>query len=384
MHNEETYKKGVLMKLFFSPILLFLFFFCFFIPPDDAISEIINSVKSIEPKINGKTSEAHQIQFRTYCYDIFTGEKLPCPFKVNISKAFDEACVGGPGITCGHNDAKHIPASRLTILINNDAETTRILGGVADAQKSNPSNELPTRISQPEYEFKYLSGEISGLLSIRKHSAYPPNNYIFVSPPCESIYTCTTITPVMVEHCGGMNYCQRFIELPKPTPPTEENMFGWWDGYVRCGKSSDCDVPDNIDPNTWLQYDKPYNWPAHPTTNWGQWQFLWELTLLANRWYSAFGKPLVLNDISLPHGGLLDVDSNWKTPHSSHRKGIDADILRTSVPVNMRPSGSNDKRWIKLYRKYKILKNLNLKYLTNPVDYNHLQYMNFINIIVLP
>jgi hypothetical protein len=372
------------MKRFLNTITILLSIF--FITLGDATAEMIGGMATIDPKIviNGKTIESYQIKFRTYCYNILTGEKLPCPFKVNISKAFDQSCIGGPDIKCGHNDAKHEPSSRLAILINNNAETTRILGGVADTQNPVPSNELPIRISNPYYDFKYLSGEITGLISIRKYSAYPPSGYKFVSPPCDSNYTCTTITPVSVEHCGSKDYCQRFVELPEPMPPTEENLLGWWDGYVRCGKSSDCDVPDNIDPNSWLQYDKPYNWPAHPTTNWGQWQFLWELTLLANRWYSAFGKPLVINDISLPRGGLLDVDSNWKTPHSSHRKGIDADILRISVPANMRPSGSSDTRWLDLYREFDLFKYSSLRCLEKKRDYNHLQHINYFNIIVLP
>ena len=33
-----------------------------------------------------------------------------------------------------------------------------------------------------------------------------------------------------------------------------------------------------------------------------------------------------MNDISLPFGGLFDIDGNWRSPHGSHRTGKDVDI----------------------------------------------------------
>lgn len=44
--------------------------------------------------------------------------------------------------------------------------------------------------------------------------------------------------------------------------------------------------------------------------------------------FNAFGKKLGINDMSLPSGGLFDIEGNWQTPHLSHRRGASADIDR--------------------------------------------------------
>jgi hypothetical protein len=163
--------------------------------------------------------------------------------------------------------------------------------------------------------------------------------------------------------------------LPKPLTPD--------DGYIRCGKSSNCtNIPDTADdPATWLTYDAPYNWPAHPTTDWGDPQLLQELSSLAQTWYATFRKPIVINDISLPYGGLLDVNIDWKRPHASHRQGISADILKIGIPAYIRPTGnSTDKKWAKVWKDYHLLDDVNLEYedcayKVNGIcvpDYNHL------------
>jgi murein endopeptidase len=101
--------------------------------------------------------------------------------------------------------------------------------------------------------------------------------------------------------------------------------------------------------------------------------------MLARKWYQTFKKPLVINDISLPKGGLLDCKTpekpNWNTPHSSHRKGIEADILSVSVPESVgRPSKPDDEKWLELYDKYNIFDRLKLQCLEKKKDYNHLYY----------
>ncbi|MHB9098080.1 MAG: penicillin-insensitive murein endopeptidase [Syntrophales bacterium] len=375
------------MKRYLHTILFPCLFFHLVIIPGYAISEIIDDMVSVEPRIiiKEKVMAAPKVSFSTYCYDIFSGKKIECACEVTISRAYDESCSGGPDIQCGHNDMQHTPSSRSEILNNNNTETARILGGLTNAWQPTMTTKLKPVSLAGDYHFNYFSGEITGMVSMKRLIYGLPSGWRFVSP-CESSFTCTGFTPIFTEHwCDENNArCQRFIELAEPIPPTEENLQSWADGYVRCGLSSNCDVPDNIDPVNWLQYDKPNNWPAHPTTNWGQWQFLFELRILANRWYRAFGKPLVINDISLPRGGLLDTKSNWKTPHSSHRQGIDADILRVSVPTNMRPSGPADRRWIRIYEDNELLRGLNIVYAEKIKDYNHLQYDNFVKIFVLP
>jgi len=59
---------------------------------------------------------------------------------------------------------------------------------------------------------------------------------------------------------------------------------------------------------------------------------------------------LMLNDMSLPWGGLFDVNANWGRPHSGHRRGDSVDINRQvfdvdasimiSLPTNQRANVS--------------------------------------------
>ena len=53
------------------------------------------------------------------------------------------------------------------------------------------------------------------------------------------------------------------------------------------------------------------------------------LSLIAWRYFEdTGGDSLGINDISLPKGGLFDINNDWVTPHSEHRAGTDADIDR--------------------------------------------------------
>lgn len=266
------------------------------------ISQGLQASISIDPRIldqQGNVVEDHEIQFSTYCYDVVNGDKNRCTVKVTITSAVDETCLGVAGIQCGHVDAQHTPASRSVILGKNDNETARILGGLTNEFQKTMTTKLEGVTRAGDYYYYYSAGEITGQVNITQVANGLPEGWKFL-PPCESEDTCTYLTPVITEHCGDNDSCQRFVELDAPIPPTEENQ-PWGDGYVRCGMSSDCFVPDppNFNPAEWLQYDKPNNWPAHPTTNWGQWQFLDELKALARRWYITFKKPLVINDMTL-------------------------------------------------------------------------------------
>ncbi len=56
------------------------------------------------------------------------------------------------------------------------------------------------------------------------------------------------------------------------------------------------------------------------------------LPLMASTWVDSFKQTMLfINDISLPYGGLFDVDTNWRPEHKEHREGLDVD-LRTEIP----------------------------------------------------
>lgn len=369
------------MKRHINFFLSFFIVTVYLLMPSPALSQYRWPTKSLEPRYDA-AGEKPKIVMNTRCVYVFTGETVPCSYDTSIIQAHEENnCQGSANTACGHNDNEHT-LSRSQILNNNDTETARILGGLTDAmQPDKITAKLEKRENQMGYSFTYHSGEISGKITVKKVTKLVGGGFFL--PPCkdEDRRYCTSIMDVNVEHCGGKYSCERFVELPEPWPPNEYDIY-WSDGYVRCGMSEKCkDVPDNINPENWLEYDRPYNWPAHPTVHWGKWDFNFELRMLARKWYQTFGKPLVINDISLPKGGLLDVAKDWtaKMGHSSHRKGVNADILGVSVPLRMRPSSPDDFKWLALYRKYNLFDKLKLRCLEEKRDYNHLIYKGKIN-----
>jgi hypothetical protein len=62
------------------------------------------------------------------------------------------------------------------------------------------------------------------------------------------------------------------------------------------------------------------------------------LLKIAIKWHSSFPAEqlLFINDMSLPYGGLFDVNGQWNTSggHSSHRIGTDVDI-RSELPAGI-------------------------------------------------
>lgn len=79
----------------------------------------------------------------------------------------------------------------------------------------------------------------------------------------------------------------------------------------------------------------------HKKNHYGTSTFNRVLKRIAQQYYDEFScyekaadgshlgyQPIGVNDMSLPYGGVFDINQNWKTPHSSpgHHKGLAADI----------------------------------------------------------
>ncbi|MBI5213592.1 MAG: penicillin-insensitive murein endopeptidase [Nitrospirae bacterium] len=331
------------MKKRFSLSFLLSLTFIFLIT-QQVHPEIFTGNNSIEPQdpIRGIKPEW---KFYSSCVDIITGEKLACPFRISIRGEAEDCPQPGPNIQCGHIDAYHTPASRNDLP---ESKKVTVLGGLTDPWQQTQATQLPEHVTtpqNPEYSYTYHAGVLSGNVQVKNFSSRPPSGYYFVSPPCESRQTCTAYAIMEVGHEG-------FFEMPAPLPlpavpppwdsgtepPSEQ-----WDGYVRCGKTADCPEP---------VVDNPYNWPAHPQVHWGEESLYRRLWRLGQYWYEECGTPLVISDMSLPKGGLLDVNQDWSTPHKTHRRGTDIDISAKSVPINgicgPRPTGGTyDPAWEK-------------------------------------
>lgn len=66
----------------------------------------------------------------------------------------------------------------------------------------------------------------------------------------------------------------------------------------------------------------------HPDANWLRNDAKQTLMMIAQIYYMKSGRLLSINDMSLPLGGMFDLDGQYSTNggHTSHRRGLDADI----------------------------------------------------------
>ncbi|MDO8637588.1 MAG: penicillin-insensitive murein endopeptidase, partial [Dehalococcoidia bacterium] len=91
-------------------------------------------------------------------------------------------------------------------------------------------------------------------------------------------------------------------------------------------------------------YDRVGIKPIHPQSHFATSSVLASLTSLAQKYFEAFpGYKLEINDISLPYGGLFDINFDWAPDHVSHRLGTDAD-------VRLVPAGQREKLRRLIYR----------------------------------
>lgn len=59
------------------------------------------------------------------------------------------------------------------------------------------------------------------------------------------------------------------------------------------------------------------------------------LPLMANVWVDSLEQDtLFINDISLPFGGIFDIDGTWAPPHTTHGQGLEVDIRTELLSVN--------------------------------------------------
>jgi hypothetical protein len=63
---------------------------------------------------------------------------------------------------------------------------------------------------------------------------------------------------------------------------------------------------------------------------------------IAGLYKEEFQRRLLINDISLPYGGLFDINGDWQTPHKTHREGKNVDVDdKTAEGISV------DRRWLR-------------------------------------
>jgi hypothetical protein len=74
----------------------------------------------------------------------------------------------------------------------------------------------------------------------------------------------------------------------------------------------------------------------HPDNHYGTTPLLNAIKQLASIFRKQFKKPIYVNDMSLPNGGLYDFKKNWRPPHRTHREGRTVDINSSTMSTQER------------------------------------------------
>jgi len=77
----------------------------------------------------------------------------------------------------------------------------------------------------------------------------------------------------------------------------------------------------------------------HPKNHFGLPSFLEQLKVIGKKWKEEIcpkSDPLYYNDISLPWGGLFDLNGDWKPPHTTHREGKESDLNKRTIKIGDR------------------------------------------------
>jgi hypothetical protein len=100
----------------------------------------------------------------------------------------------------------------------------------------------------------------------------------------------------------------------------------------------DIGVQDLVELPAGSYYNLSGDTGGHLSNHYGLLEMDFRIAEAAARYYSdptLPGNPKVgVNDISLPEGGLLDLNFDWKQPHQTHRKGTEVDFDRVAALSN--------------------------------------------------
>jgi hypothetical protein len=108
-------------------------------------------------------------------------------------------------------------------------------------------------------------------------------------------------------------------------------------GEIRDSADLTVRVPDLYllpESDYYVKYGTPYYAQFHHTppsysddhTHWGKEELINAIYTIAWNYVLRGGEIIYVNDMSLPYGGLFDIQGNWRPPHKTHRTGRNADI----------------------------------------------------------
>lgn len=92
----------------------------------------------------------------------------------------------------------------------------------------------------------------------------------------------------------------------------------------------------------YILYNSDESIGYHPDNHYGAQKLVETLKIIADGYRAVFpnSAPIQINDMSLPWGGIFDIDRDWKRSPAStywlHEQGYGADISKTNIPLENR------------------------------------------------
>ena len=252
--------------------------------------------------------DINTLSYSIYCYNYATGRPAACRFEyeylgydeshlseVDIASACEYGGNGLPSSTsCGGGGHSHSNSRPATF----NGSAVRLLNAEdEDASDYGVKGVQPTGLADSVYQIVLDTPEASGLYSWRFNVRLPPG-FAFTSPSGED--------GVSLDGAERNILGTNIIEVKNLVQfPAHEN-------YLKVRSPDDRHVDQDA-----------YQVEAAMHSS---------LTAFAHEYRLLSGSSdyrISFNDISLPLGGLFDINGGWTRPHGSHRRGRDADLNKT-------------------------------------------------------
>jgi hypothetical protein len=260
------------------------------------ITGIVHEEKfSIYPSMNNNTN---RVMTMISCYDAWKGTQLSCPYTQEVI-GLKEPYVGSDDTAIANNGGHVHNYDTRPYFYPADAGLLDAFD--EDIGKKRVKSNTYSRIGMINHAMPEVSGRIVTETLIHSPKGWECASGCFTDTSTK--YE-TTINVVVYE-IKTVNY---FID---------------WSWYTSTFALPLAELPD---PSTDDHYLRKGQTDTHPVNHYGTTNTITQLKDIAKQYFKDTGRTLQINDISLPKGGLFDINANWKTSHITHRTGTDADI----------------------------------------------------------
>jgi hypothetical protein len=253
-------------------------------------------------KASGPESKPVQVKFRVGCYSITRLEWLDCEMDLKL-----------------FYDTSEVPSNKLLFWTGSHWEqsghgartagdTVRTIGKLWSELEPNAQDKLHVHgfTRNQALASELTIPEVAGVVQLRSWCKFPRDHRCLTSPwldhdDPDDPHACYRLEAI------GATAPEPLVELPDTLPgmPTPYVRFSVAPQHRPPGREND---------------------HSDPTPFYGLPDMIGRLILLGMAYQELTGCKVSFNDLSLPFGGLYDINNNWSPPHKLHRVGRSVDV----------------------------------------------------------